>query len=399
MSRGTTGTGDRDARRRGPAPGPGGPPEGAALPLLYRPWIEALVGGAIPAESEATCDRCAMLAPPPTPAAGRDRHPVAGGELFFDPRIKCCTYVPALPNFLVGRILLDRAPESAAGRASVEARIAAGVGVTPAGLAQPPAYGLLYRNAADAFGRSVAMRCPHYRPDTGTCGIWRHRQSACTTWFCKYVRGTVGHRFWTALRHLLEAVERSLVAHCVLQLNPGVGALERIVVPPDRDTGPRLSAADLDGVPDAGRHRAAWGRYAGREREFYAASARLVERFSWSDVTRVGGAEIELAAALVKETCRALRSEALPARLRVGPVQIAPLGPDRLRVTAYRAYDPLVIPRTLGDVLHHFDGRPTRSALAAIAAESGLEVDRAVVRRLVDFEVLVEDVPEAGQPE
>jgi hypothetical protein len=96
------------------------------------------------------------------------------------------------------------------------------VGVTPAGLEQPPAYGLLHRSAAGAFGRSVAMRCPHYRPDTGTCGIWRYRQSACSTWFCKYVRGAVGHRFWTALRHLLEAVERSLVAHCVLELNPGV---------------------------------------------------------------------------------------------------------------------------------------------------------------------------------
>jgi hypothetical protein len=53
-----------------------------------------------------------------------------------------------------------------------------------------------------------------------------------------------------------------------------------------------------------------------------------------------------------------------------------------------------VIPKALGDALHHFDGRPTRSALAAIASDTGLDIERAVVRRLVDFDVLVEDTSE-----
>jgi hypothetical protein len=365
--------------------------------VLYGPWIEALVGGPIPAEFEATCDRCAMLPAASSPAAGPSRTAEPEGDLFFDPRVKCCTYVPSLPNFLVGRILLDHAPESAAGRASVEARIAAGVGVTPAGIEPPRAHELLYANAPAAFGRSVAMRCPHYRTDTGGCGIWRHRQSVCATWFCKYVRGAVGHRFWTALLRLLEAVERSLAAHCVLELNPGAEAIQHLTVPRGPDVDRQLSAADLDGVPDPARYRAVWGRYRGREREFYEASARLVEPFTWSDVTRVGGAQVELASAVVVEAYRALASDALPARLRVGPVEMAPVGPDRLRVTAYRATDPLVIPRALGDVLHFFDGRTTRSALAAIAVEAGLEVDRAVVRRLVDVEVLVEDGADAGE--
>jgi Fe-S-cluster containining protein len=326
-----------------------------------------------------------MLAPPGSQA---------DGDLFFDPRSKCCTYEPSLPNFLVGRILRDRSPESAAGRASVEARIAAGIGVTPAGLAQSAAYGLRYRSAPDAFGRSVALRCPHYRTDTGTCGIWRHRESACATWFCKYDRGAVGLRFWTALRRLLESVERALVAHCLLTLDPGAGVLERIVASTGPDAEPRLSAADLDEVADARRQRLAWGRYAGREREFYEASARLVEHLTWTEVTRLAGAEVQLAAALVKATYDALRSDALPSRLRAAPVEIVHLGAGRLRMTSYRAYDPLVIPKALGDALHHFDGRPTRSALAAIASDTGLDIERAVVRRLVDFDVLVEDPAE-----
>lgn len=369
----------------------GGPSPGASLPPLYGPWIEALVGGMVPVERQATCDRCVMLAPAPASRSPGPRRPAGDGAVYFEPRIKCCTYVPVLPNFLVGRILLDRTAASAAGRASVEARIAAGIGVTPAGLEQPPAQALLYRNAPAAFGRSLALRCPHYRADSGTCGIWRHRPSACATWFCKYGRGAVGERFWLALRRLLEQVEASLAAHCVLRLDPGVEALAGVVDAPRPEADPGLSAGDLDGVADAGGHRARWGRHAGRERDFYEASARLVEGLTWSDVRRVGGAEVELAAALVRARFRALRSTALPDRLRLGPVESTPLDRDQVRVTSYRAYDPLVIPRTLFDALHRFDGRPTGAALAAIAAEAGLEVDRAVVQRLADFEVLVED--------
>ena len=121
-----------------------------------------------------------------------------------------------------------------------------------------------------------------------------------------------------------------------------------------------------------------------------------MERFAWSDVVRIGGAEVALASSVLSDAYRALGSEALPARLRVAPVETTPLGPDRVRVTAYRAYDPLEIPKALGDVLHFFDGRDTPSTLLAISADSGIELDTAVVRRLVDFDVLVEDHSEPG---
>jgi Fe-S-cluster containining protein len=329
-----------------------------------------------------------MLAPPATAPADTRRRDVAEGDLFFDPRVKCCTYIPALPNFLVGRILLDRTPEAAPGRASVEGRMAAGVGVTPAGLEQPPVFTLLYRNATDVFGRGVGLRCPHYLTDTGQCGIWRHRQSVCSTWFCKYVRGAVGLRFWRTLRHLLDAVERGLAAHCVRTLDPGPNAVARLIMRPD--TSPQVSAVDVGGVPDAEGQRLAWGRYAGREREFYEASARLVERFSWSDVSRVAGAEVALAATLVKATYHDLGNAAVPRRLRSEAAVVESVDADHVRLSTYNALDPLVIPRALGDALHHFDGRPTRAALAAITADTGLELERAAVRRLVDFEVVVD---------
>ena len=67
------------------------------LPHLYARWTAELLAGPIPREERATCENCAMCAPP-----GEEDDPQSH---VFDPATKCCTYVPDLPNFLVGRIL------------------------------------------------------------------------------------------------------------------------------------------------------------------------------------------------------------------------------------------------------------------------------------------------------
>ena len=359
----------------------------AQLPALYHPWVEALLGGAIPAEIDATCSNCAMLPdqgdPPETNAAGT---PTA--SLFFDPRVKCCTYVPALPNFLVGRILLDRDPQLAEGRASVLARIAAGVGVTPMGLAQPPTFAVLYKaGGAKTFGRSLELRCPHYQTATGACGIWRHRQSVCTTWFCKHVRGAVGERFWQGLRHLLSLVEHSLAVHCVRTLAPGPEAARHAASSRIHPLS-NLQASDLDDTPAPSQNRL-WGRYQGRERAWFEDTGRIIDAMTWEDVRRTGGVELELAADLLRTAYDDLRSTRLPRVLRGGTTLRSPVGADLVELTAYSGYHPVIAPKALVDVLHVFDGRPTTQAIAA-AARAGVAIEPAVVRRLVDIGVLVD---------
>src|SRR3954463_15738828 len=118
----------------------------ARLPALASRWIVEALGTLPPAQTYSTCDACVKL-PRPGEAMGEDH---------YHPDTKCCTYLPSLYNFQVGAILDD--PE-VAGRASVEARIAAGVGVTPQGLE-----GLTFFDWVDQrgrFGRDPAMRCPH----------------------------------------------------------------------------------------------------------------------------------------------------------------------------------------------------------------------------------------------
>lgn len=74
-------------------------PLSSTLPPLYAAWMDQVLAGPIPEETQATCDNCAMCA-----KAG---DPPASSTLFFHPQVKCCTYLPRLPNFLVGRLLAD----------------------------------------------------------------------------------------------------------------------------------------------------------------------------------------------------------------------------------------------------------------------------------------------------
>src|SRR5438034_10877336 len=84
------------------------------LPPLYAAWMDQLLAGPIPPESEATCHDCAMC------NQGTEASSPNGPGYYFSPQTKCCTYLPELHNFLVGRILSDDDPASATGRATVE---------------------------------------------------------------------------------------------------------------------------------------------------------------------------------------------------------------------------------------------------------------------------------------
>lgn len=357
----------------------------STLPPLYAGWIAGLLDGPLPHESEATCESCAMWPPAGAPA---------DADLYFHPDTKCCTYVPDLPNFLVGRILDDADPALAPGRASLERRLDGRVGVTPLGLLRPPLQVLLYQHGAAAgFGQATTLRCPHYRADAGgACGIWRHRNGVCSTWFCKHIRGATGQRFWHALEQLLAIVERSLCRWCVLQIGVDADVLARLLPRgSDRESGGAgLDAAGLDGTVSAEAYRAMWGMWQGRERELFRRAAALVDDLAWSDVARLGGASVEAFARVVVHAHRAQADEPLPARLAVGAFQTIVTGRERVRVVTYSPYDPLELPRRLVDVLPYFDGRPTVEALRRIQNERGVNVQPDLVRRLVDFGVLVE---------
>lgn len=349
----------------------------AALPPLYARWMDAHLGGHIPEETRATCSNCAM-APP------RDE-PMAAGQ--FDPTTKCCTYVPRLPNFLVGAVLADEDPDSAPGRATLEGRVIAGVGVTPLGLARPPAWDLVYRHGVvrsdTAFGRTRSLRCPHFLPD-GRCGIWKHREGVCATWYCRNDRGAVGFTFWEALGGFLGTLERALAYDSVLAMGFDGPALHHLVDGPQPADGPAL-----DGRQTMAARRQVWGGWVERERELYLATAARVERMTWGEVRRIAGPQAEAHGQVVRQAWEALVWASTPARLRLTRLGSVEIGRETTAIVTHRTYDPIEVPSSLLPHLARFDGRPAELVRAEIERE-GATVDAAVVQRLVDWGVLVE---------
>lgn len=227
------------------------------LPQIYHPLLPAFFDTPAPEEKKATCSTCAMC----PPAGGA----AAEGAVYFRPDIKCCTYHPRLPNFLVGAVLRDESDEMAEGRRRIRAQIAGRIGVSPRWLAPSRRYTLLLRASREAsFGRSTSLRCPYFQENGGLCTIWRYREADCSTFFCKHVNGADGKIFWTDLDSYLRLVEARLSAL----------ALESLPVGPGESPAPngQLSVEELEGrAPSAADYRSYWGEWEGREEELYLA--------------------------------------------------------------------------------------------------------------------------------
>ncbi len=353
------------------------------LPPLYAKWFDELLGAEIPPETRATCHDCAMCE-----SGGDYQQP---GSRLFNPQTKCCSYLPKLHNFLTGMILLDEDPAMARGRASVEARLKAGLAVTPLGLEQNRRQKLLYDQIEPrAFGRAQNLRCPHYIDEQGgLCGVWKYRNSICSTWFCKYVRGAAGHKFWEAAKQLLLAIEDDLARWCVMELEIGDDALELLLPLRDADSRRNLTPEELDDRIDPLRQRRVWGAWHGREREFYQACAALIAPLNWPEVLAVCGSAVRAWARLVHTAYQSLINEEIPARLRLGSFTVM-----EARSDFYRLYHPeigidtLTLSAKIMRLLPYFDGRTKEEIVTQIESQEHMRFTDELLQRLVDFKIL-----------
>jgi Fe-S-cluster containining protein len=255
------------------------------LPELHRDLLPALFDESVPDETLATCNRCTMALPGIPP----EQTP----EGFFRPDVKCCSFHPNLPNFLVGAVLADERPDMEEGRRRVRARIESRIGVGPVWLSAPRKYTLLFlASRKTSFGRSLVLRCPYFDPSASNCSIWRHRDSVCTTFFCKHERGAEGDAMWRSIEAILRLVERRLAEHAAMALGAGIPAM-----PTGLDT---LTLEELeDRHPDFTSYTAVWKEWAGREEAYYRACRDIVANLDRSAFERLTGDD-EMAAAVAK---------------------------------------------------------------------------------------------------
>jgi hypothetical protein len=342
-----------------------------ALPAPFHDWVQQAVGEPVVGEPAVQCQPCLMCATPTS-------HP--GTPVVFRPDTKCCAMAPVLPNFLVGRALQD--PDAAG---SVRARIAAGAGVSPLGLSVPPIVAALERLGMEALGQSDQVRCPHFVAQTGSCGIWKHRNHRCATYFCRHERGLVGARFWGALATMLKLAEQAVAWHGAMAVIDDPARLAAMLTQAPET----LDAAALDGRAGA-REQAAWGPQGADKEAFFVAVSQHVDGLSWADVEQIGGPELAVAAAAVRYAHHAATSKPSAQRLRTGPHRLVGVSPTGTSVITHSGTDPIVLPAELLAVLHVFDGSTTTEIAATLAADYGMALHEDLLGRLLDWGVLVD---------
>ncbi|MEZ4318762.1 MAG: hypothetical protein R3F61_14710 [Myxococcota bacterium] len=154
------------------------------LPEPYQAWWIAVLGEPPPHEPLADCANCPMCA-----------------EGKFLPAVKCCGYVPAIPNFRAGAALLAGGEPAA----YIQRRLRTGR-PTDTWLLPTEADEARYDRTRMRFGETTESICA-YVTERGTCGIWAYRNATCATWFCRHGHGDVGAALWDAAAELFRFAE------------------------------------------------------------------------------------------------------------------------------------------------------------------------------------------------
>lgn len=348
----------------------------SALPKVYEHLLPSFFDLPVVDEPRATCDSCAMC--------DKGQNPSTVSAAFFRPDIKCCTYYPTLPNYLVGSALDDARPGSAEGARRLRAVIARRVGVTPRWVAAPRKYRVLLDAARlSSFGRSESLLCPYYAKDTGRCTIWEHREGICATFFCKHQHGGSGRRFWMALKQWLAHTERTIAEHVARQIAPEH-------VEPEIRPG-TLTLEDLeDRPPSQESHAAMFGAWAGREEELYVECFRRASALSADQVRELTGARGEELLAAATARHESVTSPKLAHKLRLNPDMPTLRCDAGVAVTPYSRYDSFVLPAVLYDALTRFGPEQSVDAtLERLAKDDDLELARETLLELQVFEVMV----------
>lgn len=150
----------------------------------------------LPKERRASCAACPMIE-----ARG------------FRPDYRCCTYLPFVPGFAVGLVMLEGKQ-----RDLIKHLIERGF-MTPEGLHPSPLarFHAKREDALGLYGKGESL-CHLLDVKTGYCGIYAFRNGVCSTFFCIHDHGLLGEEFWGSLRDLACQLEVALHQWALRQL-------------------------------------------------------------------------------------------------------------------------------------------------------------------------------------
>lgn len=349
------------------------------LPAVYAPLLPPHFDQPVIQETRATCGSCQML--------NHGNLPEGVSAVFFRQETKCCTYQPSVPNYLIGALLADTRPELAEGQKRVRAHIGTRIGVTPQWLGPSAKYEVLYdASMRTSFGKNLTLKCTYY--DDGKCTIWKHRETICSTFFCKFSNGALAATFWKALKDYLVYAE-TVLARWAMQ------AVSLEVNEPNQQRG-QLQLYELeDRPPPDGIYKKWWGSWAGREEEFYVAcyeKVKTLNREKYSSLVDQKPKGRELLTATMTAYA-AVNSHKLPERVQLNPkARVLPvLNAGSVIVTApYNPYDSVLIENDLYQVLRKFKHDKTvAETRKQLREEEGIELEDALLESFSRHQILM----------
>lgn len=237
------------------------------VPRLYESLLPKDLLLMEPQETKATCDHCIMAKP-------QNRR-----EIFYEPDLKCCTYYPFLPNYVVGAILSEKSLASPAALASIRQKISNREYSLPLGLVAPPSYQVPFNHRKkNEFGQREDWLCPYFDREKQNCGIWRQRGAVCTSFYCKSSYGAKGLRYWDELSNYLTYVEMALMEEALVMLDFSPRQISDLLNYLNRQ---EATASELKSprLPEK-KARELWNGYYDDQEGFFKKSFQIVEELN-----------------------------------------------------------------------------------------------------------------------
>lgn len=351
------------------------------LPEFYHRLLPEVFDTEIPAESFSDCENCPM-----TCAFRED----LGKDLSrpFGPDTKCCTFTPYIPNYLAGALLADNDTALSEGKKRLRETIRSRKGVFPHGIYPTKKYAVLYDlGKMHGFGKSTALKCPYFTAGKYNCSVWKYREAVCSTWFCKHIAQNEGREFWEQVTATFRHIEESLVLFVLHQ--------ETMTVTNPYGDDKNISFEDLDDLPpDSAAYSELWGKWMGKEEEFYIAAARRIQALSRPQFEQIAGIKFPVMLDALKASCSAMKD--IPEFLAPDPTRIfTEVTPGKYRIeidtwiersdtTVTHAFD---LPKV---ILDSFDGSvPTGNVILGLKNKHAIELGKDIIIALVRHKILM----------
>lgn len=189
--------------------------------------------------------------------------------------LKCCTFEPYLPNYLVGALFHHEKSNQLACnilRKKIEKRNYA----LPVGMLASVRYQVVFnQRKPEDFGNREDWLCPYYNKENNNCNVWRNRGAVCTTFFCKSSHGKKGLGFWGELNDYLTYVEMALMEEALVNLDFSPRQISDCLEYFNRH---EASAKEMKSdTLDLATSRKLWNGYFDEQEEFFVKTYRLVK--------------------------------------------------------------------------------------------------------------------------